>query len=92
MTRILARLSLTCEFYLSNDARTMFPARHIIFFTFICRIGAPEFSPVSDILDLALVYLAEALFEGARQIRNAEYKNKILGILSHHSRTLLGHF
>ena len=68
-TRILARFSLTDEMYLSNASCNTFPARQLIFVCiFIFRVGAPEFFPASQILDLAFLYLAEALFETARQI------------------------
>jgi hypothetical protein len=47
----------------------MFPARQIIFLSiFIFRIGAAEFFPDSEIMNLAFLYLAEALFESAREV------------------------
>ena len=61
MTRILARLSLTCAFILLMPlARYSRPAKLYVCI-FIFRMGAPEFFPVSEILDLALLYLAEAV-------------------------------
>ena len=45
-----------------------------VFVIFIFRIGVARFGHAGEILNLAFLDLAEALFESAREIKNAEYK------------------